>query len=141
MKRFPFIKLNEALVLLRISVALVFMAHALVRVINDTIPDFTLFLDNKGFVYSKAVVWAITVFEIAGSLLLAAGYFIKWLAAGFIVILLTGIVLIHFSLGWFVGEHGTGGMEYSFILVACLVVIAADKKPAGFNKLKRIPGE
>lgn len=127
MKQFPFIKQQQAIVLLRISVALVFMAHALVRVINGTIPEFSLFLDSKGFMFSKAIVWLITVFEIAGSVLLALGYFIKWLAAGFIFILLAGIVLIHASLGWFVGEHGTGGSEYSFILVMTLVMVASDR--------------
>ncbi|NOT94234.1 DoxX family protein [Ferruginibacter sp.] len=130
MKRFPFLTQRQTLILLRYSVALVFMAHALVRVINDTIPQFSLFFENKGFIYAKAIVWAITVFEIVGSIALAAGYFTKWLSAGFILMLLIGIVLIHASLGWFVGEHGTGGCEYSFILIMCLLLIASDDKNA-----------
>ena len=36
-----------------------------------------------------------------------------------------GIVIIHWQLGWFVGEHGTGGMEYSLSLMVSLLVIAA----------------
>jgi len=55
----------------------------------------------------------------------------RLLAAGFIILLLVGIVLIHASLGWFVGEHGTGGCEYSFILIVALLVIAAEKRPEG----------
>ncbi|WP_460557997.1 DoxX family protein [Ferruginibacter profundus] len=128
MKRFPFFTLRQTLVLLRYAVAFVFLAHAVVRIINKTIPQFTLFLENKGFLYGTIIVWAITVFEIAGSILLAAGYFTKWLSAGFILMLLIGIILIHASLGWFVGEHGTGGCEYSFILIICLLVLASENE-------------
>ena len=35
------------------------------------------------------------------------------------------IVIIHWRLGWFVGEHGSGGMEYSVSLMVSLLVIAA----------------
>ena len=34
-------------------------------------------------------------------------------------------ILIHANLGWFVGEHGVGGMEYSLCLIVALLVIAA----------------
>lgn len=128
MKWFPFLTLRQTLILLRYSVAFVFIAHAVVRIMHGTIPQFALFLENKGFLHGKIIVWAITVFEIAGSIVLATGYYTKWLSAGFILMLLVGIVLIHASLGWFVGEHGTGGCEYSFILIICLLVLAADIK-------------
>jgi putative oxidoreductase len=50
---------------------------------------------------------------------------------GFGVILLVGIALIHRHLGWFVGEHGTGGSEYSVsLLLALLVIAAADRSGA-----------
>lgn len=128
MKKYPFLTLQQSLVLLRYSVAFIFIAHALVRVIKGTIPQFTQFMESKGFLYSNLIVWGITIFEIAGSILLAAGFFVKWLSAGFIIMLLAGIILIHASLGWFVGEHGDGGSEYSFILIVCLLVIASRPK-------------
>ena len=34
-------------------------------------------------------------------------------------------MIIHARLGWFVGEHGTGGMDYSLSLMVSLLVIAA----------------
>lgn len=125
MKKIPFFSLRQSLILLRCSVALVFIAHALVRVINETTSQFSLFLLNKGFLFSTQIVWIITVFEIAGSILLAAGYYVKLISAGLILMLLVGIGLIHASFGWFVGEHGTGGCEYSFILIAVLIVVAS----------------
>jgi putative oxidoreductase len=41
-----------------------------------------------------------------------------------------GIVIIHAQLGWFVGEHGTGGVEYSLALIVSLVTIAAADRHA-----------
>lgn len=119
---------NRAILLLRIITALLFFLHAFVRVIKYTIPNFTEFLAEKGFVYPELMVWVITVFELAGSLLLAMGFFKRLLSAAFILLMIMGIILIHAELGWFVGEHGTGGSEYSVLLIAALLVIAADDK-------------
>lgn len=121
-------RLRISLIALRVAIALVFLAHALVRVLSiGSMATFSGFLHKQGLIFGNLLVWGLTVFEIAGGLLLALGSFTRWLAAGFIIILLMGIVLIHLQRGWFVGEHGTGGMEYSFILiVALLVVMAAD---------------
>ncbi len=83
---------------------------------------------QKGFIYPELVVWIITVFELAGSILLAMGFFKKLLSGAFILLLIMGIILIHAELGWFVGEHGTGGSEYSVLLIAALFVIASDEK-------------
>ena len=131
MNKYPFITVKQALILLRVSVALIFITHAFVRVANGTIERFAGFLSSKGIAYSNIVVWGITVYEILGSIVLALGYFTKIISAGFVLMLLVGVVLIHASLGWFVGEHGTGGSEYSFILIIALVVIAAGNNKAG----------
>ncbi len=125
MNSFPFISLEKSLIILRISVAIIFLSHAIVRISNSTIERFGSFLETKGFPYGSMWVIAITTFEIVGGIMLAFGYFTKWLSFGFILLLIIGIALIHASLGWFVGEHGTGGSEYSFILTIALVVIAA----------------
>lgn len=125
MKNFPFITLKLALQLLRISTALLFLAHAIVRIVNGTIPQFADFLTAKGFWMGFPLVWAITFFEIAGGVAMILGYFTKWFAFGFILMLLAGIVIIHAGFGWFVGEHGTGGMEYSVALIFALLTIAA----------------
>lgn len=126
MRAFPFLSLRQCLVILRVSVAVMFLAHAVVRLlIHDSIPSFSAYLDGKGFPLATAIVWVITIFEIAGGLLLLLGFFVKWLSAGFIALLIAGIVIIHAGLGWFVGEHGTGGCEYSIVLIVALLVIAA----------------
>lgn len=133
MNNFPFLSLERSLIVLRVSLAVIFLSHSIVRIANSTIPQFGGFLESKGFPYGVAWVWAITLFEIFGGILLALGYFTKWLSMGFIVMLTVGIALIHASLGWFVGEHGTGGSEYSFILIIALLVIAASESKKSLN--------
>lgn len=127
MKAFPFLSQAQAIVLLRISLAVVFLAHAIVRITNGSIPQFAGFLENKGLPFGMVLVWMITLVEITGGVLLVIGRYIKWASLSFLVILVVGIVLIHASLGWFVGEHGSGGMEYSFILIIAFLVITAHK--------------
>jgi putative oxidoreductase len=140
MRRFPFISLPQSLILLRISIALIFLAHAIVRLLLEgSIYQFAGFLEGKGFIFSTAIVWMITVFEIIGSIALILGYYIKWFAAGFILLLIVGCVLIHIEQGWFTGEHGSGGCEYSFALIVALIVVAAANKSSAV--LRHVTGE
>lgn len=129
MNAFPFLSVKQAMVLLRIAVAVMFMAHAAVRVMNGTIVRFAEFMTGLGFFYGIGWVWAITLFELIGGAMLIMGQFSRWVAAGFMLISGMGIVLIHAAKGWFVGEHGNGGVEYSIVLfVACVVLAAADRE-------------
>lgn len=127
---FPFITLRTSLVLLRVTTAFMFLAHAGMRVANGSVSQFGAFLESRGFPRGEAWVWGITAFELLGGLTMALGRFTRWLALGFIGMLLIGIALIHARLGWFVGEHGTGGSEYSVILIAALIVVAAADRRA-----------
>lgn len=123
--------LRHALTLMRGTVALIFMAHAVVRLANGSVPQFGAFLESRGFPAGTALVGLISGWEILGGLLLALGIGVRVVCAGLAVIVVTGIVLIHAHLGWFVGEHGTGGMEFSVLLAAALLVIACARAPAG----------
>ncbi|MET0466783.1 MAG: DoxX family protein [Chitinophagaceae bacterium] len=125
-RTFPFIPASVMQPVLRCSVALVFFLHAMVRVFNNTIPQFAGFLENAGLPFGKVIVVTITAFEIAGSVLLAIGVWVRLISAALFVLLLIGIILIHWANGWFVGEHGVGGMEYSFVLMITLMVVAAN---------------
>jgi tetratricopeptide (TPR) repeat protein len=71
-------------------------------------------------------VWAITLTEIVAGLLLIAGRQIRIAAGALLVIAVGGILLIHRHFGWFVGEHGTGGSEYSAALIVLLLILIAD---------------
>jgi len=125
MKNFPFTSETTALKLLRIIAGLILTAHGSIRLYAGTVNGFGEFLNSQGFMIGVAIAWFLTIFEIAGGLLMAAGFFKKWIAAVFIIELLMGIILVHAGNGWFVVGYQSGGVEYSVLLIIVLLVIAA----------------
>ena len=125
MRSFPFIERGQAVVLLRVVVSLFMMAHGLMRLYLGTVGGFGEFLNSKGFIIEGLLAWTITIFEIAAGATMAFGLFVKWIAAAFIIELITGIFLVHLPNGWFVVGATQGGMEYSTLLIIALIVIAA----------------
>jgi putative oxidoreductase len=129
---FPFISLSASLSVLRIATAILFGAHAVVRITNGSITQFGTFMESVGFPFGIAWVWAVTITEIGAALLLVANRLVRPTAAALLLIAFTGIILIHRNFGWFVGEHGTGGAEYSVALITMLLLIAAaDRETQG----------
>ncbi|MFT3908239.1 MAG: DoxX family protein [Ferruginibacter sp.] len=128
MKIFPFISEHTALKLLRIVTGLFLAAHGSIRLYAGTVNGFGEFLNSRGFMIGVAIAWFLTIFEIAGGLLMAAGYFTKLIAAIFMIELIMGIILVHAMNGWFVVGYQSGGMEYSVLLLFSLLVIAATGK-------------
>lgn len=106
------------------------MARAVVRIANGSIPGFGAFLEKLGFPSGVAMVWAIRIVEIVAGTLMALGWQVRWMASTLFVIAGVGILLIHRHLGWFVGEHGTGGSECKLSLMVSLPVIGAADQPA-----------
>ena len=127
---FPFLSLVQAHLLARIAVALFFALHAIVRIMNGSIPRFAAFMESVGFPSGTVTVWAITMAELVASAMLVAGVRVRVATGILMAIAIGGIVLIHRHIGWFVGEHGTGGSEYSVALIALLVVVAAADRKA-----------
>lgn len=122
---FPFISLRNSLLILRAGIPMLFMAHAIVRIANGSMPQFAGFLGSIGFPQPLLVVWAITLTELIAGSLLVLGFWQRYVALALACIAAGGIVLIHANIGWFVGEHGTGGSEYSVCLLLALLVLAA----------------
>ncbi len=130
MERIAPLSLRHALMMLRIVTALLFMAHAAVRIVHGTIPQFGAFMESVGFPQGEVLVWAITLAELVAGAAMIANRYVTQAAATLIMIAATGILLIHRHFGWFVGEHGTGGSEYSVALMAALIVIIAADRDA-----------
>lgn len=118
-------KKTVALNIVRLAVALLLGIHGYTRAFTDGVDDFGRFLDWKGFPAGLALAWAITIFEMVGSIALALGRYVRPVAAGFIGILVMGIVLVHGAEGWFVVGRGRNGVELSVLLVACLLALIA----------------
>lgn len=131
--RYPWWPLPDALRLLRIVTALLFMAHASMRFVNGTIPQFGAFMESQGFPHGMAWVWAISLYELGAGSLLILDRGVRWAATGLALIVAVGIWLIHRHNGWFVGEHGIGGSEYSVALLAMLLVVSASDAARATN--------
>jgi putative oxidoreductase len=115
---------HAALTLLRAGTAAIMIVHGVARAWLGIVDDFGVVLNQWGFPFGFALAWTITIVEIAGGALLAAGILVLPLCAWFAFQLLMGIYLIHFRVGWFVVGAGRNGMEFSVLLLLCLVVIA-----------------
>lgn len=121
----PFLSMPAALATARVATALFFATHAVVRIANGSIPRFGTFMESVGFPDGVLVVWAISAVELIAAALMIIGYGVRYAAYALLAIAAGGIVLIHRHFGWFVGEHGTGGSEYSVALIVLLLVVAS----------------
>jgi putative oxidoreductase len=113
-----------AITVVRVATAAVLVIHGIARATLGIVDDFGGALTSWGFPAGVFLAWAITIVEIVGGLALAAGWAVRPLALWFAVQLLAGIVLIHGRVGWFVVGAGRNGMEFSVLLIVCLLAVA-----------------
>jgi putative oxidoreductase len=111
-----------ALLIVRIAAAGNMLIHGIARLSLGTVPNFDEYLQSLGF--PPYTAWAITIFELIGSIAIMIGRWVTPLSLVFCIQLIVGIVLIHFSQGWFVVGAGRNGMEYSVLLIICFLVTA-----------------
>ncbi len=117
------LKPSIPIAILRMTLGAVFMAHAIARLYHYSLPGFGEFLDSKGFPLGFCLAWAITVFELTGGFLFSIRKFVTLFCLGEMIILLTGIVLVHWQNGWFVVGMTLGGIEYSVVLIIVLLAV------------------
>lgn len=110
-------KRNLSLLIIRLAAAGNMLIHGITRLYVGGVSPFDDYLVLLGFPPYSA--WLITFFEIIASVIIIAGKWITPLCLVFCLELLMGIVLVHFSEGWFVVGHGRNGMEYSILLIIC----------------------
>lgn len=108
--------------ILRLSLAGLIAAHGLARITNGAVTPFGEWLDNQGLFFGAAIAWSITVLEIAGTFLIAIRKHVFPLTVLFICIYLVGLFMVHAPHGWFVVGLGRNGMEYSVLLIVCLLI-------------------
>jgi putative oxidoreductase len=117
--------LAQSLIALRCLVSLHLFLHGLTRVMGEGyVAGFGSFLSSSGIPGGLALAWAITLFEVAGTPLLALGWQQRWIALGFAAELAGGIVMVHAKEGWFVVGDGRNGAEYSVLLIGVLLAVA-----------------
>ena len=117
--------------LLRIALAIIFITHSVFGMFNNGINDFgNLFLNQIGFSpLGVPIAWAVKLIHLFGAIALLLNKYIKPACILNILILIMGIVLVHYQEGWFVVGGGRNGMEYNFLLICVLLsILLADIK-------------
>lgn len=114
---------STALIFLRVVLAILMFIHGAARISNGTVDDFGGFLGTQGFPLGFYLAWGITIFELVGSVLLATGFYTWIIALIFAAQLSAGVAMVHWKQGWFVVGAGTGGVEYSVLLIASFLAI------------------
>jgi putative oxidoreductase len=122
-----------ALDFIRICVALLIFIHGATRASIGGVEPFGGWLESQGFPFGLAQAWAVTGYELTAPLLILARRFVTVACLGHIFILSIGLVLVHAPSGWFVVGAGRNGMEYSVLLIACLIAVAWAHWPAWLN--------
>lgn len=117
---------SPAIHLVRGGVAVLLFIHGVARIAAGAVGPFGLFFDSLGVPFGLILAWLVTAGEIVGAPLLGIGRFVVPLALYFAVQLVVGIALVHAPSGWFVVGLGRNGVEYSVLLVVCLVAVVLE---------------
>lgn len=118
--------------ILRFAVAVILIMHSVPGMLNNGINDFgNLYLNTVGFApYGVFLAWLIKLSHVAAAVLLLWNKYVKLASIVTIFILVMGIVMVHFSEGWFVVGGGRNGVEFNFLLIFVLLAIMF---PNGIN--------
>lgn len=119
--------------ILRVAVAIILLTHSVFGIFDNGINDFgNLYLNQIGFApFGVFLAWSIKLSHIVAAILLLINKYINFAAIITILVLIMGIILVHFKEGWFVVGGGRNGMEYNFLLICVLLAIMF---PKGFSK-------
>ncbi|BAV32621.1 membrane protein [Sulfuricaulis limicola] len=109
-----------AALLLRLSLGVMFIAHALLKLVVFTLPGTVRFFESLG--YPGFLAYVVFGAELAGGALLVLGVYTRWVSLALIPILI-GAALVHVPNGW-VFSAPNGGWEYPVFLVVASAVQA-----------------
>ena len=106
--------------ILRLSLGVMFIAHALLKLAVFTLPGTVRFFETLG--YPGFLAYVVFSAELVGGVLLVLGVYTRWVALALVPILI-GAALVHVPNGW-VFSAPNGGWEYPVFLVMASVVQA-----------------
>lgn len=106
-------------ILIRFAVAVIMMMHSVPSFVTMDVLDFgSGFLAPNGF-GSLGIPLAILIksIQLISIPALIFDKYLKLISALNIIILLSGIYMIHFNEGWYVVGAGRNGVEFNFLLI------------------------
>ena len=112
---------DYAALLLRISLALMFFAHAYLKIVVFTPAGAAKYFESLGL--PGFVAYLTMAAEVGGGLLLLLGIETRWIALLLVPLILGTIVLVHGKNGWLF-TNKDGGWEFPAFWIVGLVVLA-----------------
>ena len=118
---------------LRLAVAIILLMHSIPGMFNNGINEFGRFYLNEiGFSpIGIPLAWAIKLSHVLCAFCILFNKYVKPASIITLVILIVGIILVHFKEGWYVVGSGRNGIEFNFLLIFVLLTIMF---PKGFTK-------
>lgn len=126
-------KMIDNTIILRLALAIILLSHSLPGIFNGGVNAFgNLFLNQIGFSpVGVLLAWAIKISHVVCAVLLLLNKYIKPASILTILVLIMGIILVHFKEGWFVVGGGRNGVEYNFLLICVFAYLIS---PNGFRR-------
>lgn len=109
-----------AALILRISMGLLFLAHAGLKVFVFTVPGFAAFFASLGL--PPIFAYATIALEVAGAVALILGIYASWVALPLALELLGTIVMVHGKNGWLF-SNPNGGWEFPALWIVALLAL------------------
>ncbi len=114
---------RPAIDVLRLVLCGLLFTHGTYRYFDGTIPKLGEILESHGFPYGLILANMVNLAETGGVALLVMRLMLWPVCSVLILIYAVGIFLFHRHLGFFVVGPGSGGWEYSALIITCLAVI------------------
>ena len=112
--------IQPGLVIIRIAIAIILGVHSVSRIVKGDVAGFGTHLNSIGLPLGVPFAWFITLSTLCASVAMISGRLVVPSCVIHIIVLLTGIFLVHAPHGWFVvgGEgkwHGATASRLSFV--------------------------
>lgn len=107
-----------AATLLRLSLGVMWISHALLKLLVFSMPGFQSFLASQGL--PTFIAWPIVLAELVGGTLILLGMHGRLVSLALLPVML-GAMNVHLGNGW-VFSNPNGGWEYPLFLIAMSVV-------------------
>jgi uncharacterized membrane protein YphA (DoxX/SURF4 family) len=112
----------QGIAIVRVAVALIILMHPLHGYFHysDIAPNFGGYLASLGYPMGAQLAWLVLILQTLCSVALIVNRLVVPACIGHIVVVTFGIIHFHRPHGWYVTGPGEHGMEWGFILLACL---------------------
>jgi putative oxidoreductase len=116
---------RDPTIILRITLFIILIMHSVPGMLNGGVYAFgSQYLNEVGFApVGVPLAWAIKISHVVCAVLLLVNRYIIIASVITIIVLVMGIVMVHFKEGWFVVGGGRNGVEFNILLISALIYL------------------